>query len=169
MADISLSKQGYMSADEWRERVAYDRDTGVLTWLKSYFKSRIGQPIGSIAPEGYVRAHIDGRLWVVHRLIWLHVHGVWPTGQIDHINGNRSDNRLCNLREATPSQNCANSRARRSGLKGATFVRKIGRWQAQIGIGRKNVFLGLFDTEEEAAAAYARKAREVHGEFARVA
>ena len=166
---VNVVKQQSLSAERLRERVLYDPDTGVMTWRKSYFASRIGKPLGYTSPTtGYRATHMDGRLWPMHRLIWLYVHGRWPADQIDHINGQRADNRLCNLREATHAQNCANIGFWRGRpIKGVTFTR--GRWQAQIRVGGKNIYLGLFDTEEEASAAYFAKAREVKGEFMRAA
>lgn len=82
----------------------------------------------------------------------------------DHINGDGLDNRRANLRPATPAQNAANRRAVRSGLKGVTFHKKSGRWQAAIA----KRYLGLFATEAEAGAAYDRAAVERWGEFARL-
>lgn len=108
----------------------------------------------------------------MHRLVWLYVHGHMPQ-QIDHINGDRSDNRLCNLREATQSLNNANS-ARRSnntsGSKGVCWNSKRNCWQAHIKPpGQKRVYLGRFDKFEDAAAAYERAATVYFGEYARAA
>jgi len=107
--------------------------------------------------------------YLQHRLVWLYVHGRWPKDQIDHINGNRSDNRLCNLREATCSQNLMNARAHShntSGLKGAC-KHEPGYWSSVIRVNGKNKYLGRFKSPEEAHAVYASAAKKYFGEFAR--
>ena len=115
--------------------------------------------------RGYIVVRVDLVLHQAHRLAWLYVHGSWPVDQIDHINCDPSDNRICNLREATPAQNQANTRSyAKSGFKG---VRKnFSKWNAYIG-GRTFKHLGSFDTPEEANAAYLTAARARSGEFAR--
>ena len=97
--------------------------------------------------------------------------GAWPKDQIDHVNGDRSDNRFCNLREATNSQNQANRRCEAtstSGVKGVSWDRRCRRWQAQISINGKPKHLGGFTSKEEAARAYAAAAIALRGEFARL-
>lgn len=166
---VNTRKQKALPAAVLRKRVFYDPATGVMAWRKARYRTLLGKEVGTVSPSGYRTVVIGGAIYMVHRLVWLHVHGSWPAADIDHINGRRDDNRLCNLREATRSQNNANRTPRAlGGLKGATLHRHSGRWQAQIGFGGRNVFLGTFSSPEEAHAVYAAKAREVHGEFARV-
>lgn len=168
MGAINLSKHGLLTVEYVRERMNYDPATGALTWRRCGNAWRNGSPVGTFNQFGYRVVRFDLVPFFVHRLIWFHVHGCWPAAQIDHINGDPADNRLCNLREATHSQNVANTRPRNGRpLKGVTFSNK--RWQAQIRVDGKNLYLGRFDTAEEAHAVYAKKAREIHGEFARVA
>jgi hypothetical protein len=96
--------------------------------------------------------------------------GEWPKDQIDHKNGNRSDNRFCNLREATRSQNLANSAKpcpNQSGLKGVCWNKALGYYVAQIRINGKNVGLGYFKSPMDAHLAYCRAAQEHYGDFAR--
>lgn len=96
--------------------------------------------------------------------------GEWPADMIDHKNRDRTDNRWENLREATRSQNNANRRASSThGFKGATFNRRQGRWMAQTKVNGKRVYLGYYDTPEEAHAAYVAAAERYFGEFARAA
>lgn len=163
---VSLSKEASLTASDLRERVSYDPAAGLMTWRKCSNARRIGSEIGTISPSGYRVAMIGRRLFQVHRLAWLYVHGVWPDGEIDHVNRKRADNRLCNLRVATRVQNIAN-RAAQNGreMKGITFTR--GRWQAQIRKNGRNIYLGLYDTAEEAHSVYFDAARRLYGDYAR--
>lgn len=124
---------------------------------------------GCLRPNGYRTIAVDREVNLAHRLAWLLVYGEWPDGDLDHINGERDDNRIVNLRLATRAQNNMNARrpcSNTSGYKGASFCR--GKWDARIGIDGKDVYLGSFDTPEEAHAAYANAASKVFGEFARL-
>jgi hypothetical protein len=96
------------------------------------------------------------------------VYGEWPTDLIDHANGDPSDNRLCNLREANRATNAANARRPRdntSGFKGVSWAKSARKWRATLA----GKHIGIYDTKEDAASAYARAAKELHGEFARSA
>jgi hypothetical protein len=106
---------------------------------------------------------------MIHRIIWLLWTGSWPKHQIDHIDGNRKNNRILNLREATKAQNQGNRKVTRNGLKGVTRTRCGKPFQASIWLNGKNTYLGRFDTERAAHEAYMREARNVWGEFARAA
>ena len=116
------------------------------------------------------------KLWIGNgqKLILLHrlIIGAQDGLYVDHVNGDRLDNRRSNLREATNSQNQANARKRSncgSAFKGVTWNEARGRWQAQIKRGGLNRYLGLFETEQAAHEAYVAAASIVHGEFARSA
>lgn len=116
-----------------------------------------------------IRTPVGDVLVPAHRLAWFYAYGVWPQDQIDHRNGIRSDNRICNLREATNSLNKANERRRTdntSGFKGV-HRRENGRWRARIGVGNRRLALGDFDTPEAAHTAYCQAAAQHFGEFAR--
>lgn len=134
-----------------------------------------GRPAGEAAGalnrvNGYTYVSVRLRKVLVHRAIWAMTHGEWPVLDIDHINGDRSDNRLANLRVATRQQNIGNSGKRRnntSGYKGVTAYK--GRWRAQIGAAGYRKALGVFDTPELAHAAYCAAARVAYGDFARAA
>ncbi|MEY2160420.1 MULTISPECIES: HNH endonuclease signature motif containing protein [unclassified Rhodanobacter] len=147
----------------------YDRETGVLLWRihKSNHHGKIGSVAGSISERGYWRVKVDGRSYMVHRIIWLMVNGVFPK-EIDHINGIRTDNRLCNLREASRSQNCANKRTPSTNTSGFKGVSKSqNRWCAQIKVHGRYRHLGSHASPEDAAKAYAKAAVKFFGEFAR--
>ena len=154
-------KEARLTAEAVRAALHYDPATGVFT--RRVFN---GRKTGSITPLGYTRIVVNGFGYGAHRLAFLYVHGRWPTHHLDHINCDPADNRISNLREASNIQNRANARPEKGRLlKGVTLCK--GRWQAQIKHLGQNHYLGRFDTAEEANAAYAAKAAEFHGEFAR--
>ena len=117
--------------------------------------------------DGYKHSQIWARNQKAHRVIWAMTYGVWP-GNIDHIDGDRTHNKLRNLREATKTQNAQNKKVHKNnktGLKGVSLHRKTGKWLAQIMTGGNGQYLGLFDTPEEAHEAYCAAAQRLHGEF----
>jgi hypothetical protein len=126
---------------------------------------------GGVISRGYRGVGIDGQRYLEHRLVWFYVHGVWPADQIDHINGDRSDNRISNLREASQSQNNGNCRKRGNNVSGYTGVfwnTRHAKWQAQIAMNGRNNYIGLFSDIEEAVAARKAAAKRIHGDFARL-
>lgn len=164
-----------------RSRLAYDPLSGKLTWLAkpvrdgsfrrhdlAWNTNYAGRETGSLGPYGYLLVNIGGRPHAAHRLAWLIIHGECPD-LLDHANGDRADNRLSNLRAATPSQNCMNSDVRKdntSGAKGVTWHPQTGKWRASIKVAGKKHSLGLHHTIDAAAAAYSHAARAQFGEFA---
>ena len=158
-----------LTAEELREQLDYDPETGVFTWrVAKSNRVKVGGIAGSYDRDGYIRIQVRGRLCGAHRLAWLYVHGAWPLEQIDHINGVRDDNRIANLRDATNTDNCRNAKKRRDtrcALKGVYMEGK--RFCASICVRGKNIRLGLYDTEEEAHAAYVAAAEKEFGAFAR--
>jgi hypothetical protein len=144
----------------------YDPATGALTWRTSTQGHRAGNIVGCVNGSGYRNVWVDDARYPAHRLIWLHVHGRWPTHVIDHRNGARDDNRLCNLREATHAENCQNAasgKKLKSRLVGASpSSRKAHPWQSTITLDGKKQRLGVFATEEEAHAAYLKAKAEKH-------
>lgn len=143
----------------------YDAATGDLFWCQGH--PRAGHLAGRVGPDGYRRIRSKEASVAAHRVVWRILRGEWPALGLDHINGNRADNRIENLRLATPAQNNANMRGRGRHLKGVT--KNGNRFQAQIKCAGVNHYIGLFMTEEEAHAAYLAKAIEFFGEFARAA
>lgn len=157
---------------ELMERLNYDPETGVFTWRWARNPKYIGRPTGSVQRNGkgagYVIVVIDKREYMGHRLAWLYVYGRMPNGPLDHINRVKHDNRIVNLREATPRQNAANTEApahNTSGYKGVSWRKRTNKWYASITILDRSFHLGSFDTAEEAAAEYDRFAAHLHGEF----
>ena len=118
---------------------------------------------GGVNPVlGYVQISVFGERHYGHRLAWLHVHGRWPSGNIDHINGCRSDNRISNLRECNQEQNGQNRGPQRnnsSGYKGVKWHKGAKKWAAAIKANGKHIHLGLFTDKEDAAKA--RKEAEI--------
>lgn len=152
-----------------RELFDYHPD-GYLTRLtKQSIRTEIGQKVGCLHSSGYLVAHVDKKLYKVHRLIFLWHHGYLPK-IVDHADMNTVNNRINNLRAATKSQNMANrkrSSLNSSGLKCAWFHKQTGKWETSINVRGEKIFIGLFATKEEAHAAYEKAARAYFGEFAR--
>lgn len=148
-----------------RQVLDYDPETGVFRWRERLMvRNRIGDVAGTIRKDGRREIGINRRTYLAHRLAWLHVHGVWPDSDIDHRNGIPDDNRIANLRLATRAQNLQNlQHVRSTNTSGYTGVqRQKNKWRADISLNRQHHFLGLFDTAEEASAAYRRAKAEMH-------
>lgn len=146
------------------EHLSYDPGTGDFVWITNRRRALSGQAAGSIGADGYRRIKFAKRAWSAHRLAWLFVYGEWPQKCIDHINNVRSDNRIENLRLAEYWQNAVNT-ARSGASRGVTC--RNGKYIAQITAARSYYHLGVFDTLEEAHAAYIGASRVLHGKFAR--
>lgn len=153
-----------------KELIVYTPETGVFTWkVRTSNCVHVGDIAGSChthtSGKSYREIGIAGKLYRAHRLAWLYTHGHFPPREIDHINGDGTDNRLCNLRSVTPSENQRNSRLRSdnsSGTSGVSWQRAARKWVAQIKVDSKSKHLGLFEDLDDAIAA--RKAAEIeHG------
>lgn len=172
-------RQGDAELDqaELRRVLSYDPETGVFRWRPradrdlSWNHRFSGEEAGSVLSIGYRYINFNTKLRTAHRLAWLWMTGDWPMAYIDHINGDKADNRWSNLRAATAEQNGANQGLRStnvSGVKGVCWVTSKRKWQASITVGKKDIYLGRFTRFEDAVAA--RKAAEVehHGAFAHI-
>lgn len=166
-----------LTVERLRELLHYDPETGTVVWIAAASKYR-SVPLGGSAvgtfrdKDGYAIIKVGGVSRRAHRVIWALMTGKWPEGQIDHINRVTDDNRWCNLREATISQNGANKKCQNSsGLKGVSLERRNNNkntyWRASITKDQKSIKLGYFPTKEAAHAAYVEAATRLHGEFAR--
>lgn len=159
-----------LTQERLKELLHYDSNTGCLIWrVRKRNSVHIGDAAGSVDAHGYTCVMIDGRSHKAHRLIWLWLNGELPATQIDHINGNRADNREANLRLANNFQNSANRLRQKnntSGYKGVSLHRKTGKWQATARLGGCLRYLGLFASASEAHAAYVSATRQYHGTFA---
>ncbi len=163
-------REAHIDREELARTINYDPETGVFTWLIDRKNQvRAGSPAGKINTAGHRQIRFLGRQYLAHRLAWFLVHGIWPSGEVDHINLVKDDNRLINLRDVTRSQNQFNRIVRadsRSGLKGV-HCRKPGQYRVAIRANGKRIRLGTFSTVEEAAAAYGEASQLHHGAFGR--
>lgn len=154
-----------------RQLFRYEPTTGnFLRLVDVRGGQKAGTVAGSLGGEGYVYIGVRGKKYRAHRLAFLVTHGRWPVADLDHVNGNRADNRLVNLREADRSQNLWNMRIRadnRSGIKGVCFDSQARKWRADIKVRGKRVHLGLFSSKEDAGASYAKASQEFFGAFAK--
>lgn len=137
--------------------VDYDQVTGAFIWNAKREHCRPGNSVGYLMPTGYISICLDGRKYCGHRLAWFYVHGVWPEGVIDHINHDKSDNRLVNLRDVSQTLNLQNRyeplEGSASGVLGASPY-KHGGFRASIKVNRRFVHIGVFPTAEQAGEAY---------------
>ena len=150
------------------DKLAYNPETGIFTWAVPPSRSAIkaGDVAGSKHSDGYLSIKYGGKKYFSHRLAWILTYGSWPVGQIDHINGCRTDNRLENLRDVSHSVNQQNQRTARknsiSGFLGVCWHKKSKKWVAQITIDRKVTRLGTFSTADAAHQAYVSAKRSAH-------
>jgi hypothetical protein len=159
-----------ITAERLRELLDYDPETGVFRWrARRGGRAYANAVAGTIAcRHGYRQILVDLKLFLAHRLAWLYVYGEWPPGCLDHINRQRDDNRIANLRLATMAQNCANARVRCNNTSGFPGVRKHKqKWTAYIKYNGRQIHLGMFDAPEKAHKAYRAAAVAYFGEFAR--
>jgi len=143
----------------------YDPDTGRLVWKRPRGRMRSGEEAGCNSGRGYIVLRIDGRMHYAHRVAFLWAHGYLPE-EVDHINGDRSDNRRSNLRASTRPENSKNaSRAANntSGVPGVLWREHARKWTARIKVNQKNYYLGCFEQKADAIAA--RKSAEARFGF----
>lgn len=162
MADADLS------AARLRELLHYDPLSGAFTWRTSGKGRRPDSAAGSVSQHGYVKIGVDGAgQKYAHRLAWLYMTGEWPKYEIDHIDGDRANNRFANLRDVKAFVNQQNKRKPQSncdsGVLGVSWVRSRKHWVAQIRIpGVGNRAIGTFRNKDAAAAAYLAAKRRLH-------
>jgi hypothetical protein len=148
---------------ELKKLLHYDPDTGIFLWRKPSKRIRDNLVAGTTHKTGYIEIRVKGKKYKAHRLAWLYTHGEWPKCNIDHINQNRSDNRIKNLREANHKENSKNAGMYKNNTSGVMGVRltkgKIKRkWRAVICVNRRSIHVGYFEDKFEAICA--RKSAE---------
>lgn len=160
-----------LTKERAQEIIEYAPCTGKLTWKVSLnSRSKAGAEAGYVGSNGYSRLKIDGVHYLAHRVAWLIHYGHWPSGQLDHIDNNRNNNAISNLRECTNAQNQHNQplrRSNRSGIKGVSWCSTKGKWHVQARSGGKIHQGGYFANLEDAGLAATALRNELHGEFAK--
>lgn len=160
-----------LTQEELKKYVNYDPETGVFTRKVARGGRKVGDVAGALNWKGYLLFSINDTPYRAHRMAWLYVYGGMPKDQIDHINGVKTDNRICNLREASNTENCRNVRVGKnntSGVTGVSWHTRDSCWEAQIMVNRKTIKLGKFHRFEDAVQC--RQEAEAHyfKEFVRV-
>jgi hypothetical protein len=161
-----------LTSEALKTLLEYDPETGQFARKMARGRRPYSGHAGSVNSDGYVQIFLMGRIHKAHRLAWLYVYGEWPSGQIDHIDGVRTNNRISNLRVATNQQNSANRRRAKnntSGFKGVSRYASMAKWHAQIWVNGRPINLGFFDDIDNARDAYASAALKYFGQFARTA
>jgi hypothetical protein len=159
--------------EEIKRLLSYDPETGIISWIVPRNGVRLSKIAGhernklAANANGYIRIMVNWKSYYAHRLAWLIYYWDWPEGQIDHIDGDRRNNKISNLRDVSPAQNAQNNRKANSNREltsshlGVSFHKKTGKWLAAIKANGKLFPLGYFDDEQLAANAY-MEAKKVH-------
>ncbi len=162
-----MPKGIYVDPDYIRSILSYDRETGIFRWKEFRSASaQKGNVAGCVKSNGRRVIRILGRLEFCNRLAWIYETGVQPQGEIDHIDGNPSNDAFSNLRDVTHSQNLQNQKRPKSnnklGILGVHFQKDRGKYLAQIKVDGKNFHLGRFVSPEDAEIAYKNAKRLMH-------
>jgi len=152
-----------INQSELKHYLTYDTCSGIFTWnVSTARRIKVGDIAGGLNSEGYVRIRLRGKWYLAHRLAWLYTYGEFPSFEIDHINGNPSDNSITNLRNANRKQNMENQKLHkdnRSGHRGVSFVELLQKWRVRVTHQRQIYNVGYFDKLEDAVNA-AKTARD---------
>ena len=157
-----------LTQNELKQLLHYDQDTGVFTWKISKGSAYCGKTYKA-KKRHYIVHRINNTKYKAHNLAWLYVYGSMPNGVIDHINGDILDNRICNLRDITNYENSLNIKNKKnsySRFKGAA-KRNDGVYQVQIRTKNRQIYIGRYKSEFEAAYRYDLASLQYHGEFGR--
>lgn len=165
-----MNKFAEVDIDHLAQMLTYDPESGLLTWRISRGRVRAGDVAGCADPKGYWRVGVDGTYYRRCRIAWALHYKFWPENQIDHINGVRSDDRICNLRDVAASINEQNKGGaiatnRSSGLMGVTWNSGKQNWKAQISVNGRNKHLGYFKDASAAHAVYLEAKKLLHPGF----
>ena len=135
-----------------------ERDGKLYNKYTRGWQAKAGEQAGSLKHTGYRQVRINSKMYQEHRVVYVIHHGHIPNRlQIDHINGDRADNRIANLRLLTHTQNCQNKKS----AKGFSYNKRLNKYSAQLKVKGKQIYLGMFDTKEQAKGAYL-EAKKLH-------
>lgn len=155
-----------ITAEKLRELLDYNPATGVFTWrVRPAQHVHVGDVAGSPDSDGYRQIRIGGKLYLAHRLAWLHTHSRWPADKIDHENGAHDDNRLSNLRECSNAENGQNrvkNSNNKSGFVGVSFDKPSKKWRAQIMADGRQRTIGYYEDVVDAGDAYLAAKAALH-------
>jgi hypothetical protein len=161
---MPTAKESTIPVIRLRELFEYDPSTGALVWRtrpESDFKTRsawlwvnrrcAGKPVGAVIPNGYLQTYVNGKMFMVHRIVWAMHYGSWPEHHIDHVNHVRGDNRVSNLRDVTATGNARNASLYSTNTSGVTGVCKYrGGWVAFSRRGDVHVRIGYSTSFDKA-------------------
>ncbi len=137
-----------LTTEELKSKLHYNPKTGIFTWIGSTgSRAQNGTTLISVNHSGYIMVRLFKKHYRAHRLAWLYTYGEFPEGGIDHINQNKADNRICNLRDVDKQTNQRNTRLSKnntSGKMGVTWNKRKNKWLTRIKVNYKDVFLGYF-------------------------
>jgi hypothetical protein len=153
--------------DVIKSLLGYNKSTGTLIWLVSRGPVKSGDIAGTMSPQGYIVVRIDRANFMAHQIAWVIETGAWPLETIDHIDGDPSNNRFSNLRQATLAENQQNLKIYKNntnGFPGIYFSKKDKLWKARVQVRGKRMFIGCFKNPEDAYAAYL-SGKAKHHEF----
>lgn len=164
---IQMKAKEQLTSEYVAKRLNYNPETGIFTWKTPASKRfKPGDIAGTTHKSGYIKITLDSVPYWAHRLAWLCYYKEWPKGeayQIDHINGNKADNRICNLRLVTNKKNTRNHKMyshNTSGVTGVCFNEQSRKWYAQINVGNKQIHLGSFYNFQDAVTARKQAEKE---------
>lgn len=154
-----------MTQIELKQKLKYDSTTGIFTWLSGKYKNKQAGTIGGTLPDnGYIKITINKKEYKAHRLAWLYVHGEFPPKLLDHINRDRTDNRIDNLRVADDATNSKNQTLYKNNTSGYHGITSHGdKWRARINVNGKKIHLGIFENLQDAVKA--RKQAELQYDY----
>ena len=160
-----------LTQDSLKAMLHYDPETGIFTRLQATaHRIKVGDVAGCVGSHGYITFVVNSKRYLAHRLAWFYVYGKFPSKDIDHVNGIKTDNRLCNLRAATRSENLKNKGItiqNTSGFKGVSWAKANQKWLAKCDVNGVQKNLGYFQTPEAASKVYNDFAKANHGDFYR--
>ena len=162
-----MIKRRTLSHQRLKDQLTYLPSLGLFKWNERKGRCGKGDIAGAVNSNGYRIIQVDGVQYFAHRLAWFYVHGEMPD-IIDHVNRDRCDNRLCNLRVADASQNSLNTpinKLNTSGHKGVIWHKQRGKWLVQLRVARKIYSFGLYVDINEAVAVAKKERKRLHGEF----